>query len=61
MKSMSSTLDQTSEERVLEILVDQAPVGVCIIQDGRFCYANYYFLATTGYTLDELMDKDSIQ
>ncbi len=61
MKSMSSTLDQTSEERVLEILVDQAPVGVCIIQDGRFCYANYYFLATTGYTLDELMDKDSFQ
>ncbi|UCD21640.1 MAG: PAS domain S-box protein [Chloroflexota bacterium] len=61
MKSMSSTIDQTSEERVLEILVDQAPVGVCIIQDGRFRYANYYFLATTEYMLDELMDKDSFE
>jgi len=61
MTSMSPTIEQTGEEKVLEILVAQAPVGVCIIQDGKFCYSNYYFLNATGYTLNELMDKDSFE
>ncbi len=61
MTSMSSIVEQTGEEKVLEILVDQVPVGVCIIQDGKFCYANYFFLNATGYTLDELMYKDSFE
>jgi two-component system NtrC family sensor kinase len=61
MKSMSSTVERTNKEDITTILVEQAPVGVCIIQDGRFCYANYYFLAAIGYALDELMDKDSFE
>ena len=61
MTSMSSIVEQTGEEKVLEILVDQVPVGVCIIQDGKFCYANYFFLNATGYTLDELTYRDSFE
>jgi PAS domain-containing protein len=59
MKSMRSTVERTNEEDVLRILSDQAPVGVCIMQDGKFCYVNSYFSTATGYTLDELVGKDS--
>jgi PAS domain-containing protein len=56
---MKSTVARTKEEKILKILVEQAPVGVCIIQDGKLCYINSYFSATTRYTLDELVGKDS--
>jgi len=59
MKSMSSTVERTSEEDIIRILVEQAPVGVSIVQDGKFCYVNSYFSTTTGYTTDELIGKDS--
>jgi len=59
MKSMSSTVERTSEEDIIKILVEQAPVGVSIVQDGKFCYVNSYFSIATGYTADELMGKDS--
>jgi len=61
MKSMSLTIERAGEEKILEILVEQVPVGVCIMQDGEFCYVNYYFLTATGYTIDELMGKDSLE
>lgn len=56
---MKSTVERTKEEKILKILVEQAPVGVCIMQDGKFCHINSYFSATTRYTLDELVGKDS--
>ena len=59
MKSMSPTIEQTGEEKVLEILAEQAPVGVSIVQDGKFCYVNPYFSIATGYATDELIGKDS--
>jgi PAS domain-containing protein len=59
MKPMKSTVERTNEEEILKILVEQAPVGVCIMQDGKFCYIKSYFSASTGYTLDELVGKDS--
>ncbi len=59
MKSMKSTVERTNEEEVLKILSEQAPVGVCIMQDGKFCYVNSYFSIVTGYAADELVGKDS--
>jgi PAS domain-containing protein len=59
MKSMKSTVARINEEEIMKILVEQAPFGGCIMQDGKFCYINPYFSATTGYTLDELVGKDS--
>jgi len=49
----------TETENLFEILANKSPVGVCIMQDGKFCYINSYFSATTGYTLDELVGNDS--
>jgi len=59
MKSMSSTVERTSEEDIVKILVEQAPVGVSIVQDGKFSYVNLYFSSAIGYTIDELIGKDS--
>lgn len=56
---MKSTIARTDEDEMLKILSDQAPVGVCIMQDGKFCYVNSNFPLTIGYTIDELLGKDS--
>ena len=61
MKSISSTAERTTEEDIIQILVEQAPVGVSIVQDGRFCYVNAYFSMATGYAEDELIGKDSFR
>jgi PAS domain S-box-containing protein len=61
MKSMSSTIERTNEEEILKILVEQASVGVCIMQDGKFRYINSVFSSDTGYTANELVGKDSFK
>jgi PAS domain S-box-containing protein len=61
MKSMKSTVERTNEEEVLKILSEQVPVGVCIMQDGKFCYVNSNFPIAIGYAVDELVGKDSLE
>lgn len=58
---MKSTVRLMNGEDVLKILSEQAPVGACIMQDGRFCYTNSFFSTATGYTADELAGKDSLE
>jgi PAS domain S-box-containing protein len=58
---MKSTVKRMDEEEMLEILSEQAPVGVCIMQDGKFCYVNRTFPIAIGYTVDELVGKDSLE
>jgi len=59
MKSMQSTIERNNVEELLKILGEKSPMGICIIQDGRFCYVNPSFPVVTGYTVDELVGKDS--
>jgi PAS domain S-box-containing protein len=61
MKSMKSTVQRTDEDELLKIMGDKSPVGVCIIQDGKFCYVNSNFPIATGYTADELVDSDPLE
>jgi len=61
MKSMKSTIERTDEEEVLKILGEKSPVGVCVMQDGKFCYVNSNFPIATGYTADELIGKDPLE
>jgi len=61
MRSMGSTVRLMKGEDVLKILSEQAPVGVCVMQDGKFCYVNPFFSSATGYTADELVGKDSLE
>jgi len=61
MKSMKSTIERTDEEELLKIMGEQAPVGVCVMQDGKFCYFNSNFPIAIGYTADELIGKDPLE
>jgi two-component system NtrC family sensor kinase len=58
---MKSTVTRTNEEVVLEALTEQAPVGISIMQDGKFCYVNSFFSTAIGYTADELVGEDSLE
>jgi PAS domain S-box-containing protein len=58
---MKPTVKLINGEEALKILSEQAPVGACIMQDGRFCYVNPFFLSATGYTADELVGEDSLE
>jgi PAS domain S-box-containing protein len=58
---MKSTVERTNEEEMLQILGEKSPVGVCIIQDGKFCYFNSNFPIAIGYTADELLGKDPLE
>jgi len=61
MKSMKSTVERTDEEELFKIMGEKSPVGVCIMQDGKFCYFNSNFPIAIGYTADELVGKDSLE
>jgi PAS domain S-box-containing protein len=51
----------TETENLFETLANKSPVGLYIVQDGKFCYTNPPFQSTTGYTEDELLGRDSLE
>jgi PAS domain S-box-containing protein len=50
----------TETENLFEILANKSPVGLYIVQDGKFCYTNPTFQRTTGYREDELLGRNSL-
>jgi len=58
---MKSTVERTDEEELFKIMGEKSPVGVCIMQDGKFCYFNSNFPIAIGYTADELVGKDPLE
>ena len=57
---MISAVERTDVEELIKILGDKSPVGVCIIQEGKFCYLNPTFSMVTGYSADESEGKDAL-
>ena len=58
---MRSTIERVDLEKSLTVLGDKSPVGVCIIQGGKFRYVNPVFGAMTGYSADELEGSDALE
>jgi PAS domain S-box-containing protein len=58
---MRSTAERTETESLFAILANESPVGICIIQDGKFCYTNPTLQHNTGYREDELLGRDSLE
>jgi len=58
---MRLAVERTETEELFEILAKESPVGLCIIQDGKFCYTNPTFQHNTGYREDELLGRDSLE
>lgn len=48
-------------EKLFPILFERSPIGIYIVQDGRFEFCNPRFLQFTGYTLDELIRKNPLE
>ena len=46
-------------EQKFRDLVEKSPVGVYLVQDGIFKYVNVKFAETHGYTVEELIDKET--
>lgn len=46
-------------EVLFRTLADSSPAGVCIIQEGRFCFVNPYFLRITGYPMAEVIGEEA--
>ena len=61
MKSLISTVKRRDDDEVLKTLSEELPVGVCIMQDGKFCYVNNTFPIAIGYTVDELVGRGSLE
>jgi len=61
MKSVISTVKCRDDDELFKTLSEELPVGVCIMQDGKFCYVNSTFPIAIGYTVDELVGKDSLE
>lgn len=47
-------------EQLSRSMLETAGTGIYILQDGRFQYVNRLFEAISGYSLDELKDKQSL-
>jgi len=58
---MRLTAEKTEAENLFATLANKSPVGLCIIQDGKFCYTNPTFQINTGYSEDELLGRDSLE
>jgi two-component system NtrC family sensor kinase len=61
MKSVISTVKCRDEDELFKTLSEELPVGVCIMQDGKFYYVNSTFPIAIGYTVDELLGKGSLE
>jgi len=58
---MRLATEGTETENLFETVANKSPVGLYIVQDGKFCYTNPPFQSTTGYTEDELLGRDSLE
>jgi len=58
---MRLAVEEPETEDLFETLANESPVGLCIIQDGKFCYTNPTFQHNTGYREDELLGRDSLE
>jgi len=47
-------------EKLYRTLANSSPVGVYIVQDGKFRFVNPQFQKYTGFSEDELLDKESL-
>jgi len=58
---MRLAVKETETENLFGTLANKSPVGICIIQDRKFCYINPTFQSNTGYREDELLGMDSLE
>jgi PAS domain S-box-containing protein len=58
---MKLAAEVTETENLFETLANKSPVGLYIVQNGKFCYTNSTFQTSTGYREDELLGRNSLE
>jgi PAS domain S-box-containing protein len=58
---MRLAVKETETENLFETLANKSPVGLYIVQDGKFCYTNPTFQSNTGYSEDELLGRNALE
>jgi PAS domain S-box-containing protein len=53
-------IERERAEELFKTLANSSPVGIYIMQDGKFCYVNPSFQSFTGYKENELLGRDSL-
>jgi diguanylate cyclase (GGDEF)-like protein/PAS domain S-box-containing protein len=53
-------MEKPSTEIGFRRLVEESPIGICVIQGGRYRYVNPKLAATFGYSREELLGLESI-
>jgi diguanylate cyclase (GGDEF)-like protein/PAS domain S-box-containing protein len=60
MSKMSYMKTQRLDQQLFFRLAQASPIGVYIVQDGLFRYVNPAFTRITGYSLDELLNRECL-
>jgi len=58
---MRLAVKETETENLFATLANKSPVGLYIVQDGKFCYTNPTFQSNTGYREDELLGRNALE
>ncbi len=56
----TSESERGQTEALYQTLADNSTAGIFIIQDGKFSFVNRQFIASTGYSEDELLGSDPL-
>jgi PAS domain S-box-containing protein len=59
--TISDITERKRAEEAFQVLVNKAPMGIFIVQDGKFQMVNPGLEITTGYSAQELLDHDSLK
>ena len=59
--TISDITERKRAEEAFQVLVNHAPMGIFIVQDGKFQMVNPGFEKITGYTAAELLGRDSLR
>lgn len=60
LASFDDITERKRAEELFQAIAQSSPVGMFMIQEGKFSFVNSRFLEETGYTEDELIGMDSM-
>jgi len=56
-----NTADQAQEKELFTALTQSSPIGIFIVNDGKFLYVNRPFERIVGYGINELINTETLQ